>query len=198
MQLGRLGGLLILGSSGFFAAAIALGLTGESISVGGTGPGGIVVSIGFVLFAAGAALMGIGGSRVLRSQAARVGLIIAATGLVAELATARVSVSSMLVLVFLIGGAVFGIGCVITVLGLLRSAGPQRAAALTILGGLLVAAVGSFLENFARPMPEGDLTPLGVVVIVLVVGAVGIVIAGVVRVALLGLDLRPGLASAEA
>jgi|SRR5689334_8534930 hypothetical protein len=201
MPLGRLGGLLVLGSCAFFAVTIVIGLTGGSISVGGTGPGGIIGTLGLVLLAAGAALLGIGGSAALSSRVARAGLVVAAGGLVAELATARVSVSSMLVFVFLLGGAVFGLGCVITVLGLLRSAGPQRAAALTILGGLLLGSIGSLLTTFAHPVPATDAPQpgvLGILAIVVVVAAVAVVVGGLVRVALLGVDVRPRLAGPEA
>jgi hypothetical protein len=116
----------------------------------------------------------------------------------AVLTTSNVSASSMLVVVFLIGGATFGIGSVVTILGLLRSPGSQRAAALTILGGVLLGSIASLLPTFARSMPWEPLPPLAILSVVLGVAGGTIVIAGVVRIALLGMDLRPQIAGPEA
>jgi hypothetical protein len=198
MHLGRLGSLLILASCGFFALTIGATLTGASVSVGGPGPGGLFLTVGLGLIAVGGAVLGIAGSPALRSKVARAGLIVAPVGLVATLATAQVSASSMLVVVFLIGGATFGIGSVVTILGLLGSPGSQRAAALTVLGGVLLGSVASLLPTFARSVPGQPVSPLGILAVVLGLAGGAIVLAGVIRIALLGMDLRPRFGGPEA
>ena len=54
MPLGRLGGLLILGSCAFFVLTIIVASTGGSISIGGEGLGTLLATSGFGVFAAGA------------------------------------------------------------------------------------------------------------------------------------------------
>ncbi len=147
MRIASIGGLLVTVSSVLFLAAVLVGVSGGSVSVAGAGPGGLLVTVGLAMLAGGATILCVTGPGALRGRVPRVGLGLIGIGIAANLATSNVSASSMLVLVFLVGGMVAGLGAVITMLGLLETNGRPRRIALTFLGGLVLAGAAGALIN---------------------------------------------------
>ena len=147
MRIASIGGLLVTVSSVLFLAAVLVGVSGGSVSVAGAGPGGLLVTVGLAMLAGGATMLCVTGPGALRGRVPRVGLGLIGIGIAANLATSNVSASSMLVLVFLVGGMVAGLGAVITMLGLLETNGRPRRIALTFLGGLVLAGAAGALIN---------------------------------------------------
>ena len=147
MRLASIGGLLVTVASVLFLAAVLVGVSGGSVSVAGAGPGGLLVTVGLAMLAGGATILCVTGPGALRGRVPRVGLGLIGIGIAANLATSNVSASSMLVLVFLAGGMVAGLGAVITMLGLLETNGRPRRIALTFLGGLVLAGAAGALIN---------------------------------------------------
>lgn len=147
MRIASIGGLLVTLASVLFLAAVLVGVSGGSVSVAGAGPGGLLVTVGLAMLAGGATILCVTGPGALRRRVPRVGLGLIGIGIAANLATSNVSASSMLVLVFLAGGMVAGLGAVITMLGLLETNGRPRRIALTFLGGLVLAGAAGALIN---------------------------------------------------
>ncbi len=147
MRIASIGGLLVTLASVLFLAAVLVGVSGGSVSVAGAGPGGLLVTVGLAMLAGGATILCVTGPGALRGRVPRVGLGLIGIGIAANLATSNVSASSMLVLVFLAGGMVAGLGAVITMLGLLETNGRPRRIALTFLGGLVLAGAAGALTN---------------------------------------------------
>lgn len=147
MRIASIGGLLVTLASVLFLAAVLVGVSGGSVSVAGAGPGGLLVTVGLAMLAGGATILCVTGPGALRGRVPRVGLGLIGIGIAANLATSNVSASSMLVLVFLAGGMVAGLGAVITMLGLLETNGRPRRIALTFLGGLVLAGAAGALIN---------------------------------------------------
>lgn len=147
MRIASIGGLLVTLASVLFLAAVLVGVSGGSVSVAGAGPGGLLVTVGLAMLAGGATMLCVTGPGALRGRVPRVGLGLIGIGIAANLATSNVSASSMLVLVFLVGGMVAGLGAVITMLGLLETNGRPRRIALTFLGGLVLAGAAGALIN---------------------------------------------------
>lgn len=147
MRIASIGGLLVTLASVLFLAAVLVGVSGGSVSVAGAGPGGLLVTVGLAMLAGGATMLCVTGPGALRGRVPRVGLGLIGIGIAANLATSNVSASSMLVLVFLAGGMVAGLGAVITMLGLLETNGRPRRIALTFLGGLVLAGAAGALTN---------------------------------------------------
>ncbi len=147
MRIASIGGLLVTLASVLFLAAVLVGVSGGSVSVAGAGPGGLLVTVGLAMLAGGATILCVTGPGALRRRVPRVGLGLIGIGIAANLATSNVSASSMLVLVFLAGGMVAGLGAVITMLGLLETNGRPRRIALTFLGGLVLAGAAGALTN---------------------------------------------------
>jgi hypothetical protein len=147
MRLASIGGLLVTVASVLFLAALPVGVSGGAVSGAGAGPGGLLVTVGLAMLAGGAVLLCVTGPGALGGRVPRVGLSLVGIGIAANLATSNVSASSMLVLVFLAGGMVAGLGAVITILGLLAAQGLPRRIALTFLGGLVLAGAAGVLTN---------------------------------------------------
>jgi hypothetical protein len=190
MRLSRLGGLLILGSCALLAMTVVAALLGGSVSVRGAEPGGWALTAAMVLLSVGAALIALGGFEAHRARVARVGLGLVAGGLLSTLATSNVSVSSMLVLVYLLGGAVFALGILVTAIGMVGTPGHPRRTGLTFIGGLALAAAAGGTANLLRS-PDGSAVfgGLAIAAVLAVVAAVAL-IAGIGGLGLLALERR--------
>jgi hypothetical protein len=147
MRFGRIGGLLILASCGLLLGSGALALAGNSVSVGGDGAGGVAATLAVVLFALGAASLAVAGPATGLGRLGRVGLAIAAVGVVAVVSTAHVGASSMLVVVYLLGGALNALGVLLAAVSLLATPGRPRAVGLTFLVGLALVAVAAVVSS---------------------------------------------------
>jgi hypothetical protein len=154
METGRVGGWLTLFGCTLLLVAGVVAASGGAVSVGGDGLGGTVVTAAFALLAVGAGLLAASATPSLRSRSTRVGLALVSGGMIATVATSHVSVSSMLVVVYLVGGLVSMIGLVVMALGLLGSSGAARWIAITFLGGLALAIAALWLSN-AAVSPDG-------------------------------------------
>jgi hypothetical protein len=155
MQFSRLGGLLILGSCGLLVVAVVAALLGGSVSVGGAEPGGWALTAAMVLLGVGSGLLAVSGFGSQRARVTRVGLGLVAGGLLTTLATSNVSVSSLLVIVYLLGGVVFALGILVTAIGMLRTPGGPRRTGLIFIGGLALAAAAGGIASWLRS-PDGS------------------------------------------
>jgi hypothetical protein len=185
MRTGFIGGLLVIGACLLIVVTAAIAASGGQVSVEGAGPGSLTLTVAIAMLAVGALLIGLGGSRPL-NRFARLGLVLSGIGLTATLSTANVSVSSMLVLVFLLGGLVAWIGVIMTGLAVLATPGRPRQAGLIFVAGLLIAAAAGALNNVVGSAIAGPIALLGGAVILLGIGAIGL------------LAVRSGQASAAA
>jgi len=195
MRLSRLGGLLILGSSVVLVAAVVAAVFGGSVSVRGSEPGGWALTAAVVLLSVGSWLVAIGGFGAGPARVARIGLGLMGGGLLSVLATSDVSVSSMLVVVYLLGGLVFAFGTLVAAVGLIGMPGRPRRTGWTFVGGLsfalIAAGMASWLRSpdgsawFAVPQVAGALA---------LVGAVALV-AGIAGVGLLAIEQRESMAA---
>ena len=183
MRTGFIGGLLVIGACLLIVVTAAIGAAGGQVSVQGAGPGSFTLTAALAMLAVGAFLLGIGGAPPL-NRFARFGLVLSGIGLTATLSTASVSVSSMLVFVFLIGGLVAWIGVVITGLAALATPGEPRRAGLIFVAGVLIAAAAGALNNVVGATIAGPIALVG--------GAA--VLAGIASIGLLG--VRAGQAQA--
>lgn len=153
----RVGGWLTLSASGLFLLAGAVAATGGAVSAGGDGFGGRVVTAALLLLAGGAGVLAAAAPPGLSRLSTRIGLALVAGGLAVTLATSNVSPSSMLVFVFLAGGAVSLLGLVVTALSLASSSGVARLIAMTFLAGV-VLAIGAGIAANAAVGPDGPLS----------------------------------------
>ena len=173
MRAGFIGGLLIIGACLLVVVTAAIAAAGGQVSVQGAGPGSFTLTTALALLAVGAFLLGVGGSRQLNGRFARFGLILSGIGLTATLSTANVSVSSMLVLVFLIGGLVAWIGVIVTAIAVLATPGRPRQAGLIFVAGLLIAAAAGGLNNVVGSAIAGPIALVGGGAVLLGIGAIG-------------------------
>lgn len=183
MRTGFIGGLLVIGACLLIVVTAVIGAAGGQVSVQGDGPGSFTLTAALAMLAVGAFLLGLGATRPL-NRFARLGLVLSGIGLTATLSTASVSVSSMLVFVFLIGGLVAWIGVIITGLAVLATPGEPRRAGLIFGAGLLIAMAAGALNNVVGATIAGPIALVG--------GAV--VLAGIALIGLLG--VRAGQAQA--
>ena len=153
----------------------------------GSSLGGAVVTAALALLASGAALLGLTGEGRLRSRSVRAGLGLMAVGIASTLATSAVSASSLLVVVFLLGGLVALAGGVITSIALLREAGRPRHIALTFLAGLALAGAAGVLTNAAVVSDATRSGPLQAAAQVLALGGGGAIVIAVAAIGLLGI-----------
>jgi hypothetical protein len=142
MRIGTAGGLLIIAASVMFALAALIGLAGGSVYVGWEAPGAVAVTIAVILLAVGAGLVALVGPRRLGGRLIRGGLALVAVGLISTIATSKVGVSSILVIVYLGGGLLSLIGVAIASIGLARSRGGRRAGGTLLVGLILFAGAG--------------------------------------------------------
>ena len=149
MSVGAVGGLLVVVASGLGLITEAVAFAGGNVAVRGSGLGGFVVTLALLLLASGAAILGLVGRRPLASRLVRLGLVGFGLGIATVIATTDVPSSSMLVVVYLVGGLIAGIGAVCIALALLRSTGEPRRITTMFLAGLLVAAIGGVIANGA-------------------------------------------------
>ncbi|MEI7745708.1 MAG: hypothetical protein WCK58_18380, partial [Chloroflexota bacterium] len=154
---GRTGGALILGGCAALVAGVATGATGPA------GPDGtplrdtgmLLLVAGLVLVGSGAGVVGLAGPEPLGGRRVRVGLGVAAAGLmslaiciVTPIDPGSNSLASMQYVVA--GGFGFlgiGIGTLVTVVALLRATGGPRRLGGTFLVGLVVMLGCSLLAN---------------------------------------------------
>ena len=188
MELGRVGGALVVASAFPLAAALVIATAGGSVSVQGTGPGGLAVTVGLALLAAGLALVAVGGRDVLPNRAARVGFGLIAVGLAATIATSSVAGDSPLVVVFLLGGAVSAAGLLITALALVLTPGRQRRIAAVFLAGIAATGAAGLVTNLVRASDGSSIGVAQVVAGVLALTAGGLLVLGVALVGMLGLE----------
>jgi len=174
MRTGFIGGLLIIGACLLIVVTAVIGASGGQVSVQGAGPGSLTLTVALAMLAVGALLIGVGGARPLNGRFARLGLVLSGLGLTATLSTANVSVSSMLVFVFLIGGLVAWIGVIITGLAVLATPGRPRRAGLIFVAGLLIAVAAGALNNVVGAAIAGPIALVGGSVVLLGIGAIGL------------------------
>jgi hypothetical protein len=188
---GFIGGLLVIGSSILLGISAAIGATGGSVSVQGAGAGGLTVTAALILLGLGAAVLSVGGPAPLNGRLVRLGLGLIAIGLLATLTTATQPSESVLIYVFLAGGAVSAIGVLITALALLASPGRPRIAGSLFAGGLLVAMVGGALNNSVGPTMTAPFAVVGgglMLVALASIGLLGMLGDGQAPVAMLAAD----------
>jgi hypothetical protein len=173
MRIGFIGGLLIIGACLLNVVTAAIAAVGGSVSIGGSGPGSLTLTVALAMLAVGALLLGLGGSRPL-NRFARLGLVLSGIGLTATLSTATASVSSMLVFVFLIGGLVAWIGVIMTGVAVLATPGRPRQAGLIFVAGVLIASVAGGLNNVVGATIAGPIALVGGAVILAGIGAIGL------------------------
>ena len=149
MRAGAVGGLLVVAACGLGLITEAVALAGGDVAVRGSSFGGVVVTVALILLAGGASILGLSGPRPLAGRLVRVGLVGFGLGIATVIATTDVPSSSMLVVVYLVGGLIAGIGAVCIALALLRSTGEPRRITIVFLAGLLLAAVGGGIANGA-------------------------------------------------
>lgn len=190
MRLSRLGGLLILGSCVLLALTVVAALFGGSVSVRGAEPGGWALTAAMVLLGVGSGLIALGGFEARRARIARLGLILVAGGLLTTLATSNASVSSMLVIVYLLGGAVFALGILVTAIGMIGAPGGPRRTGLVFIGGLALAAAAGGIANYLRSPDGSAWFAAQAVAAVLALVAAGALIFGIAGIGLLALERR--------
>jgi hypothetical protein len=187
MRIGTVGGALVVSGSLLLGLSGVIATAGGSVSVAGSSLGGAVVTAALALLAAGAALLGLTGEGGLRSRSVRAGLGLMAVGIASTLATSGVSASSMLVVVFLLGGMVALVGGVVTSLALLREAGRPRHVALTFLAGLVLAGAAALLTNAAVASDATQASLLRAAAQILALGGGGAMVIAVAAIGLLGI-----------
>jgi hypothetical protein len=173
MRIGLIGGILVIGACLLVVVTGLIAASGGPVSIAGEGPGSLTLTVALAMLAVGALLIGVGGSRPL-NRFARLGLVLSGIGLTATLSTANVSVSSMLVFVFLIGGLVAWIGVIMTGLAVLATPGRPRQAGLIFVAGVLIASVAGALNNVVGPVIAGPIAVVGGAVILAGIGAIGL------------------------
>jgi hypothetical protein len=118
--MGRLGGALVLASCVLLAGTAVAAIGGESVSIGGPSVGANLFTAALVLLASGAAVLAVTAPPGLRSRSVRAGPGLLVGGVITSVATANVSPSSYLVLVYVVGSVVTLIGLATTALALLQ------------------------------------------------------------------------------
>jgi len=136
-------GCLVLLVSATFAAS------GGAVQPAGLTAGAMLSSAAVVLLSLGAVILGLAGSRPFDGIFVRLGLGLLGLGMAAVVAPTGASASSMLVVVYLLGGLVAAIGAILTEMALLRSSGRARQIAIGFLVGLLIALAAAGLVNVA-------------------------------------------------
>lgn len=192
MRLGAIGGLLVVAACALGLVAEVIALGGGSVGVRSTSPGGISLTLALILLAGGAAILGLSGPEPLDGRVLRIGMVLVALGIPAVIATTDVSASSMLVVVYLLGGVIAFFGAVAICLALLHSTGEPRRVVLMFLAGLVIAAVAGGIANAAT----SDVAPLSQIARVLptplaLVGSL-VMLAAVARLGFLGIRKPQG------
>ena len=125
----RVGGGLILGGCALFVVAVAIGVSGGTVFVGGGTAGSLAVTASLVFWGVGAAVLSLAGSGRLGRRATRLGLGIITLGLLTTVASGIVAAGSTvdplenlpLLVVSGSGWMAILIGLVVTGVGLARS-----------------------------------------------------------------------------
>src|SRR5882672_315050 len=146
MSFGRIGSVLLIGGWVLVAVTIVIFGVGGAVQIGGTGIGGVALAASLGLIGCGMAVLGIAGPKPLAGRLTRVGLVILGVGLISSLASAVISAgmtydpleNGPAVITLLVGALATLIGLPVTVLAMLRVAGPTRTVGLLFLAGLLV------------------------------------------------------------
>jgi hypothetical protein len=195
MSFGRIGGVLVIAGWVLVVATIVTFGVGGSAQIGGSGIGGVALAGSLGLIGCGMVVLGIAGPNPLASRLIRVGLVILGVGLISSSASSVIAASltydplenGPAVITLLVGALATFIGLPLTVLAMLRAAGPTRTVSLLFLAGLLVVFLGSVLRANAdptgHPLPDvgSALVAFGAVVIALAGAAVGVLPLDTVR-----------------
>jgi drug/metabolite transporter (DMT)-like permease len=183
MDFGRVGGMLVIGGWLLAGATILVAGAGNSVQVGSGTIGSLALAASLAVIGSGLASLSITGPRPLQERIMRVGLGILAIGLVGSLISAVIAASltydplenGPFVIAFLVGTSAILVGLPLTVLALLRHAGPTRTVGLLFLVGLLFVFLGAVLRENSEP----EVPPLSAIGLALVVlGAIGMAFAG--------------------
>ena len=150
------GGLVVVGCI-LVLGAVVIGAAGQSVSIGGTGIGGVVLALALAALGAGFALLAVSGPPPTGGVSARVGLGLVAVGVGATLVSSVIAGGMnsdpleewAFVVPFLAGGFAMLLGVPVTVIGLLLHAGTPRRIAAAFLGGLAVVVVGGMISSAA-------------------------------------------------
>lgn len=182
MSFGRIGGMVVIGGWLLAGATVLVAGAGNSVQIGSGAMGSYALAASLAVIGSGLAILSITGPRPLEGRIMRVGLGILAVGLVGSLASTVIAATlaydplenGPFVITFLIGSLAIVVGLPVTVLSLLRSAGPTRTVGLVFLAGLLLVFLGSVLR--ANSEANGPLQGIGSALVVL--GAIGMAAAG--------------------
>jgi hypothetical protein len=183
MDLGRLGGVLVIAGWVLIAATITIFGAGNSVQIGGDTIGGLALAASLGVIGGGMAVLSLTGPRPLQGRIMRLGLGFLAVGLLGSLASTVIAAgleydpleNGPFVITFLVGALATTIGVPVTVLSLVRTSGPTRTVGLLFLAGLVCVFLGSVVRSNAAP--DGHPVPeIGLAFIV--GGAIGIALAG--------------------
>lgn len=183
MNLGRIGGVLVIGGWVLVAATIVIFGAGGSVQIGGSAIGGLALAAALGLIGCGMAVLSLTGPRPLQGRIMRLGLGILAVGLICTLASSVIAAglaydpleNGPFVITFLVGALATMIGVPVTVLALVRAAGPTRTVGLLFLAGLLFVVLGGILRSNIDPNAH-PLSEIGWALVA--VGAIGMALAG--------------------
>jgi len=172
-RLVTIGGVLVVVSCILVLGSVVIGAAGQSVSIGGTGIGGVVLALALAALGAGFALLALTGPTAAGGMSARVGLGLLAVGLGATLVSSLVAGAMTydpleewaFVVPFLVGGFATLIGIPVTVIGLLLHAGQPRRIAAAFLGGLAVIVVGGMISSAALSNDPSASVPVSAILV---------------------------------
>lgn len=147
MRIGRFGGALVTAGSLVEAAIALTAQRGGSVGLREDSPGAGVVLAAVAAIAVGALWTALSGAAPFTGRVVRVGLGLFGIGVLMVILTTGVPVESMLVVVYLLGGLIAGLGVLIIGWGLLISPGRPRRGAVVFLAGLGLASLAGLLTN---------------------------------------------------
>lgn len=184
-SVGRIGGLMVAGSSGLLLVTGAIAATGHSVGVGTRDAGGLVLAAAVGLGALGAGALGLGGPDPLRGRWLRISLVTLTMGLIALTGSAAIAAtmtydpleSAPVVLLTLFGGWASFISGISTVAILLRSGGRSRSVGALFIGGLTLAVVGGVFATEVFPAATTEAAAPRELATLLEVGGLGVMLA---------------------
>jgi hypothetical protein len=183
MNIARNAAWLVIGGWLLVGAMIVVAGFGNSVQIGGGSPGSYALIMALAMIGCGLAVLSVTGPRPLQGRLMRVGLGVLAVGLVGTLISTIIAAglaydpleNGPFVATFLLGSLAICVGLPLTVLSLLRHAGPTRRVGSLFLAGLLFVFAGNVVLSNSE-LSAGLLHAIGSTFVFL--GAAGIVLAG--------------------
>jgi hypothetical protein len=193
----RIGGLLVVGGSGFVIVTGLIYVATGSFAAGTRSLGGTVLAAALASLAIGLVAIAIGSPPLLRGRAMRIGLALCGIGLAsasvaAILAGASTYESILTIMLLFLGGWTSFIGATVLELSLLRAPGRSRTIGLLFLGGIGLCAASAGIAYAIHPPALG-----GIATVVAAIGGTAIVAAGI-AVGLLAMDGGPSASVTDA